>query len=134
MRIKASKSGILGAIGLLLSVQLLIFVAFYCFLNAEAAVSMLAGGAASTLGQIYFLIKMDESRGPGPLKQSLRYFYRAEFIKLALIISILALILVLALEWRLFSLNLGLVFLSFVVAQCISSFVPWCIFFHSGKL
>ena len=109
------------ALGLLLGVLVVIFCGFYVFMGSKAAWSALAGAGANGIGQVYFLIKM---RGPKRVlapKAALRYFYRSELLKIALMLSLLALFL------SLFSLNLWIVFITFVMVQCISSFAPLCI-------
>jgi F0F1-type ATP synthase assembly protein I len=106
------------ALYLLFGVLAFIFCAFYMFMGANAAWSALVGGGASGVGQVYFLLKM---RGPKRVlapKAALRYFYRSEVLKIALTLSLLAVLL------SLFSLNLWIVFMTFVVVQCVSSFVP----------
>jgi F0F1-type ATP synthase assembly protein I len=109
------------ALSLLLGALAVIFCAFYMFMGAKAAWSALVGGGASGVGQVYFLLKM---RGPKHVlapKAALRYFYRSEVLKIALILSLLALLL------SLFSLNLWIVFMTFVVVQCLSSFALLCV-------
>lgn len=106
------------ALGFLLGVLVVIFCGFYVFMGSKAAWSALAGSGANGIGQVYFLLKM---RGPKRVlapKAALRYFYRSELLKIALMLSLLALFL------SLFSLNLWIVFITFVVVQCISSFAP----------
>jgi F0F1-type ATP synthase assembly protein I len=110
------------ALYLLWGILAIIFCAFYTFMNAKAAWSALAGGGASSIGQVYFLIKMRDSKRVLAPKAALRYFYRSEVLKIALILSLLALFL------SLFSLNVWIVFMTFVAVQCISSFAPWYVF------
>ena len=109
------------ALCFLFGLLLVIFCGFYVFMGSQAAWSALAGGGANSIGQVYFLLKM---RGPRRIlapKAALRYFYRSELLKIALMLSLLTLFL------SMFSLNVWIVFISFVVAQCVSSFVPLCI-------
>jgi F0F1-type ATP synthase assembly protein I len=106
------------ALCLLFGALLVIFCGFYVFMGPKAAWSALAGSGANSIGQVYFLIKM---RGPKRVlapKAALRYFYRSELLKIALMLSLLALFL------SLFSLNVWIVFITFVMVQCISSFAP----------
>ncbi len=108
------------ALGLLFGVLAVIFCAFYAFMGTKAAWSALAGGGASGVGQVYFLLKMRGSKRVLAPKAALRYFYRSEVLKIALTLSLLALLL------SLFSLNLWVVFMTFVVMQCVSSFALLC--------
>ncbi len=108
------------ALCLLLGLVVLIFAGFCSFMGVKAAWSVLAGAGANGIGQVYFLLKM---RGPkrvlGP-KAALRYFYRSEVLKIALMLAALAVLL------SVFSLNIWIVFMTFMVAQCVGSFAPLC--------
>lgn len=112
----------LRALCLLFGVLVVIFCGVYFFMDAKAAWSALVGGGANSVGQVYFLLKMREPKRALTPKAALRYFYRSELLKIALMLAILAVFL------SLFSLNLWTVFITFVVVQCVSSFAPLCIF------
>ena len=110
------------ALWVLLGMQVALFAGFYYFMGAKAAWSALAGSGANSAGQVYFLLKM---RGPKCVlvpKAALRYFYRSELLKIVLMFAVLAALL------SLFSLNVWIVFMTFVVAQCVGSFAPLCVF------
>lgn len=113
------------ALWLLLGAQTVIVIGFYCFAGDKAAWSALAGGGANTAGQVYFLLKT-YSRPKVILapKAALGYFYKTELLKIALIFSLLALLL------SVFRLDVWIVFVTFVVAQCLGSFAPLCTFRH----
>ena len=125
MQLKSAQKKSYCALWLLLITQVALVAGFYFGGNAKDAYSALIGGVANCLGQVYFLYKM---RGPDDIltpKALLRYFYRAELLKIALILSLLAVLL------KLFSLNLWSVFISFVVVQCIGSFAPLCMYIRN---
>ncbi|MCD6045229.1 MAG: hypothetical protein K0R48_392 [Gammaproteobacteria bacterium] len=107
------------ALCLLFGVLAVIFCAFYTFMGAQAAWSALAGGGANCVGQVYFLLKMRGSKRALAPKAALRYFYSSEVLKIALMLAVLAALL------SLFSLNLWIVFMTFVVVQCVGSFAPF---------
>lgn len=114
------------ALWLLLGAQMAIVTGFYYFAGSLAAWSALVGGGANTVGQVYFLLKTYRTGLVLAPKAALRYFYRTELLKIALIFSLLALLL------TLFKLNVWIVFMTFVAAQCLGSFAPLCTFKHRG--
>ncbi|MBY0378444.1 MAG: ATP synthase subunit I [Gammaproteobacteria bacterium] len=103
-----------------------IVTGIYFFAGSKAAWSALAGGGVNTAGQVYFLLKTYRSRLILTPKAALRYFYRTELLKIAVIFSLLALVL------TLFKLNVWIDFMTFVAAQCLGSFAPLCTFKHRG--
>lgn len=110
------------ALWILLGAQVAMVMGFYAGGGALAAWSALVGGGSNTVGQVYFLLKTLRSNVVLTPKAALYYFYRTELFKMALIFSVLMLLLVL------FKLNVWIVFVTFVAAQCIGSFAPLCAF------
>ncbi len=106
------------ALCFILGLLLVIFCGFYVFMGSKAAWSALAGSGANGIGQVYFLLKMRGPRRVLAPKAALRYFYRSELLKIALMLAALVLFL------SVFSLNMWIVFITFVMVQCISSFAP----------
>lgn len=69
---------------------LIFFGVFSVFAGLSAAVSALLGGGICVVGSAYFFVKMLAYRGPMQSKKMLGNFYRAEIMKVAIILALFA--------------------------------------------